>query len=65
MAFYGTEIAALNLIKSKTTDAATITKIEEYIAAANAGAAAYLAAESGFNPSEFTPVTPIVVPPTA
>lgn len=63
MAFYGTEIAALNLIKSKTTDPTLITRVEEYLSAANTGATDYLLGAAGLSPSEFIPVTPIVLPP--
>ena len=60
MAVYGTVIAALNVVKmTKGIDAATLAKVNEYIAAAMDGAAAYLRAGAGFAPGNYQPVVPI------
>lgn len=63
MAFYATAIAGWNLAKTKAgLDAATLAKIDQNIASATDAMNAYFAAGVQFNPAEFTPVTPIVVP---
>lgn len=60
MAFYATAIAGWNLAKAKAgLDPATAAKIDEYIKAATNAMNAYFAAGQKFDPSEFTPVTPI------
>jgi len=60
MSFYGTAVAALTLIQQKGgLDAATTAKIEGYVQAAQDGMTAWLKAQSGYDPSAYTPVTPI------
>ena len=64
MAFYATVLAGWNLAKQKTgLDAASIAKIDANIKSATDSMNAYFAAGVQFDQSEFTPVTPIVVPP--
>ncbi len=64
MAFYATAIAGWNLAKAAAgLDAAALAKIDMNIASATDSMNAYFAAGVQFNPAEFTPVTPIVVPP--
>lgn len=63
MAFYATAIAGWNLAKTKTgLDAATLARIDANIASATDAMNAYFKAGVQFDPAEFTPVTPIVVP---
>jgi hypothetical protein len=38
---------------------AELAQIDGYLIAAQAGTAAYIQAESGFNPANYAPVTPI------
>lgn len=60
MAVYGASIGVLGTLKqTPNLPAATLQKINEYILAAEDGTAAYIQAESGFNPANYTPVTPI------
>lgn len=64
MAFYATAIAGWNLAKTASgLDAATLAKIDANIASATDAMNAYFAAGVQFNPAEFTPVTPITIPP--
>ncbi len=66
MAFYATAIAGWNLAKTKAgLDAATIAKIDMNIKTATDSMNAYFAAAIQFSPTEFDPVTPIVIPPPA
>ena len=63
MAFYATAIAGWNLAKTKAgLDAATLAKIDQNIASTTDSLNAYFKAGVQFDPAEFTPVTPIVVP---
>ena len=63
MAFYATAIAGWNLYKTKAgLDAATLAKIDANIASATDAMNAYFKAGVQFDPAEFTPVTPIVIP---
>lgn len=60
VAIYGTIIAALNIAKTaKGLDEATVTKINAYIDAAMDAMTNYVKAGTGFDPSLYTPVTPI------
>src|SRR5512142_1076536 len=64
MACYGTAISALHLAKTKANiDPALLAKINEYLNATIAAMNGYFAAGKGFDPAEFVPVTPIVIPP--
>lgn len=57
---YGTAIGVLTTLKAQPNlPQATLTQIDAYITAAEAGTAAYIQAESGFNPALYTPVQPI------
>jgi hypothetical protein len=61
MTVYATIIGVLTTLKATPgLPAATLAEIEGYITAAQNGTAAYIEAESGFNPALYTPVTPIV-----
>ncbi len=61
MTIYATIIGVLTILKSTPNlPAALIAQIEGWVTAAEAGTAGYIQAESGFNPSLYTPVTPIV-----
>lgn len=60
MIAFGTTIGILNILKNKPgVPANLLAKIDEYLAASQAGLAAYLLASKGFDASEFAPVTPI------
>lgn len=60
MTLFGTTIGILNILKAqKGLPAATLAKVEEYLAAAQAGLAAYLTAANGFDVAQFAPVAPI------
>ena len=60
MNFYATTIGVLTALKSTPNlPAATITLIDGYVIAAEQGTASYLKAESGFDPTQYQPVTPI------
>lgn len=61
MTVYGTIIGVLTTLQAVPgLPAATLTQISGYMTAAQAGTAGYLQAQSGFNPANYTPVTPIV-----
>ena len=63
MAFYATAIAGWNLAKTKAgLDAETMAKIDMNIKSATDSMNAYFAAAIQRSPTEFVPVTPIVVP---
>ena len=59
---YGALIGSLNVVKAQTgLDPALLAKIDEYLLASNAGLAAYMTEQSGFNAALFTvnaPLTP-------
>ena len=58
--FYSTAIGILTTIKTLPgVPAATVTEIDGYLAAAQAGTGAYFAAQQGFSVANYTPVTPI------
>lgn len=60
LAGYAAMIGTLNAIKSNTgLDTATLTKIEEYIQAAQDGTTAYVKAMNGFDGTTLVPVQPI------
>ena len=60
MTVYATIIGVLTTLKATPgLPAATLAEIEGYITAAQNGTAAYIEAESGFNPALYSPVTPI------
>jgi hypothetical protein len=60
MTVYATIIGVLTTLKATPgLPAATLSQIAGYIIAAQDGTAGYLQAESGFNPANYTPVTPI------
>lgn len=60
MVFYATAIGVLTTMKGTAgLPASTISEIDGYILAAQNGTAAYIQAESGFNPALYQPVTPI------
>jgi len=60
MNVYATIIGILTTLKNVPgTPAATLTKIDGYLTAAQNGTASYLQAAGGFDPTLFTPVTPI------
>ena len=60
MNVYATIIGVLTALKQTPgLPTATLTLIDGYVIAAENGTAAYLQAESGFNPTAYTPVTPI------
>lgn len=66
MAFYATAISGWNLAKNVAgLDPATIAKIDMNIKSATDSMNAYFATAIQFNPAEFVPVTPIVIPPAA
>jgi hypothetical protein len=61
MTIYATIIAVLTILKQQPgLPAATLSKVDEYIAAAEAGTGAYFAAASGFSAANYAPVAPIV-----
>ena len=60
MTIYATIIGVLEVLKATPgLPAATLAQIDAYLIAAQAGTAAYIQAESGYNPSNYTPVEPI------
>ena len=60
MSIYATIIGVLTVLKATPGLPQTeITQIDAYLTAAQAGTAGYLAAESGFDPANYTPVAPI------
>ena len=60
MNVYATIIGVLTALKETPgLPAATLTLINGYVIAAENGTAAYLQAETGYNPASYTPVTPI------
>jgi len=60
MLSYGTIIGILTTLKQTPgLPSETLAKVDEYLIAAQNGTAAYLQASQGFNPSNYTPVTPI------
>lgn len=60
MAVYGASIGVLTTLKQTPgLPAATLAEVDGYILSAEQGTAAYIQAESGFNPANYTPVTPI------
>ena len=60
MTIYATIIGVLTVLKSTPgLPQAELAQIDGYLTAAQAGTAAYIQAESGFNPANYTPVTPI------
>ena len=66
MAAYGTIIGVLNVLKqSGALPAAEITKIDEYILAAQNGTSGYITASLGFNASNLTPVLPMPSTPAS
>ena len=61
MNVYATIIGVLTVLKATPGLPATLlAEINGYIIAAQNGTAAYMEAESGFNPALYTPVSPIV-----
>jgi len=57
---YATIIGVLTALQQvPNLPAATLAQIQGYVTAAQAGTAAYVQAESGFNPANYAPVTPI------
>ena len=60
MTIYATIIGVLTALKS-TPNLPTelLAQIEGWVTAAEAGTAGYVTAESGYNPANYTPVTPI------
>jgi len=60
MNVYATIIGVLTALKGTANlPPAILAQINEYISAAQDATAAYVSAESGFNPANYTPVTPI------
>lgn len=60
MSVYGAMIGVLTTLKQTPgLPADMLSKINSYIQAAEDGTAAYIQAESGFNPANYLPVTPI------
>ena len=60
LTLYATIIGVLTTLQAVPgLPAATLAEIAAYITAAQAGTAAYVQAESGFNPANYAPVTPI------
>ena len=60
MSLYGSMIGVLTILKAQPNlPAATLAEIDAYLIAAEAATAAWVQAESGFNPSLYTPVAPI------
>ena len=58
--YYATIIGILTTLKQTPgLPAATLAEVDGYITAAQSGTAAYLQAQSGYNPANYTPVTPI------
>ena len=61
MTLYATMIGVLTALKSiQGLPVALLAEIEGYLTAAQNATAAYVQAESGFNPALYSPVTPIV-----
>lgn len=60
MTIYATIIGVLTTLKATPgLPADVLSQIDGYITAAQAGTAGYLQAATGFNPANYTPVTPI------
>ena len=60
MTIYATIIGVLTTLKQTPgLPAATLSQIDAYITAAEAGTAGYFQAQTGFNPQNYQPVTPI------
>lgn len=60
MSVYAATIGVLETLKATPgLPAATLAEVESYITASQAGVAGYMQAQSGFNPANYTPVTPI------
>ncbi len=60
MNVYATIIGVLTTLKAVPgLPAATLTQIDGYMTAAQAGTAGYLQGQTGFNPANYQPVTPI------
>lgn len=60
MTIYATIIGVLTVLKATPgLPQAELAQIDSYLTAAQAGTAAYLRAQSGFNPDNYTPVAPI------
>ena len=60
MIAFSTTIGILTILKNTPgTPQAELAKIDEYLIASQNALAAYLAAERGFDPKQFEPVTPI------
>ncbi|MDE2104957.1 MAG: hypothetical protein KGL39_47405 [Patescibacteria group bacterium] len=52
-------ITTLNVLKAEIKDPATLAKIDECLASAQAGLQGWITAGQGFNPANYTPVTPV------
>ena len=60
MTVYATIIGILTTLKATPgLPADILTQIDGYITAAQSGTAGYLQAQTGYNPANYTPVTPI------
>ena len=60
MTIYATIIGVLTVLKATPNlPAALIAEIDGWVTAAEAGTAGYITAQSGFNPQNYLPVTPI------
>jgi len=60
MTVYATIIGILTTLKATPgLPAATLAEIDGYVTAAQNATAAYMQAQSGFNPANYAPVTPI------
>jgi hypothetical protein len=60
MTIYATIIGVLTVLKATPgLPAAELAQIDSYVAAAQAGTAGYIQAQSGFVAANYTPVTPI------
>ncbi len=61
MTIYATIIGVLTVLKATPgLPQAELAQIDGYLTAAQAGTAAYIQAESGFNAANYSPVSPIV-----
>lgn len=61
LTLYATIIGVLTTLEQVPgLPTATLTQIQAYITAAQAGTAAYVQAQAGFDPANYAPVTPIV-----
>ena len=60
MSAYATIIGVLTVLEQTPgLPTATLTEIQGYLTAAQAGVAGYVTAQTGFNPANYTPVAPI------